>query len=194
MKIIKLSKAAIGQAAEILKNSGVVVGPSDTVYGIFCDAINKKAVEKIFKIKKRPKSKPLAVFVKDIGQAKKLAFINDKQEEFLRKNTPGKITLILKKKPSCGLSDAVGGEGTIGIRIIKNKLINKLLIKIKKPLAQTSANISGQPATTKIGEVLKQFKNQKIKPDLIIDAGDLPQSRPSKIIDLSTQKMIILKR
>lgn len=199
MKTIKISKTALNEAIKVINAGGVVVCPSDTVYGLIADATNKKAVEKIFKIKKRPKTKPLGVFVKDIEMVKKLAFIDIKQEKFLRKNTPGKITVILKKRPACGLSNSVGNKTTIGIRIIKNKFINELLQKIKKSLAQTSANISGQPATTKIGEVLKQFKNcgtsevpqtenMRICPELVVDAGDLPKSRPSKVVDLTGAK------
>ncbi len=194
MKIIKISKTAPIKAIKVINAGGVIVCPTDTVYGLICDASNKKAVEKIFKIKKRPKTKPLGVFVKDIKQAKKIAIIDERAERFLKKNTPGKITVILKKRSDYDLADLVGNKDTVGIRIVKNKFINELLKKFNKPLAQTSANISGQPATTKIEKVLEQLKNQKIKPDLVIDAGNLPQNRPSKIVDLTTQKMITLNR
>ena len=177
-------KEIIQKAVEIIKKGGVAVFPTDTVYGLLADARNEKAVAKIFKIKRRPKTKPLAIFIKDIKMARKYAFISKKQENFLKKNWPGKLTVILKSKNN--LSEGVGAENkTIGIRIPDCKLINLLFEKINFPVAQTSANISGNEATTKIKEVLRQFIGRKTEPDLIINAGDLRQNQPSKIIDLT---------
>ena len=82
---------------------------------------------------------------------------------------------------------------TIGIRIPDCKLVNLLLEKMNFPLAQTSANISGGEATTKIREVLEQFAGKRITPDLIIDAGDLSNNRPSKIVDLTQEKPLIIR-
>ena len=185
-------KEIIQKAAEIIKKGGVVVYPTDTVYGLLGDARNERAVAKIFKIKKRPKTKPLAIFVKNIKMARKYAFMNKKQEKFLKKNWPGKITVILKSKNNLS-EDVMAKNKTIGIRIPNCKLVNLLLKKISFPLAQTSANISGNSATTKIKEVLEQFERKKIVPDLIIDAGDLPENRPSKVIDLTNEKIEIIR-
>jgi len=203
MKIIKISKTVLAEAIKVINRGGVIVCPSDTVYGLVCDAGNKKAVEKIFKIKKRPKTKPLGVFVRDIKMARRVAVIDERAKKFLKRNTPGKITVILKKRPNSGLAKLVGTQparsasrnevDTVGIRIIKDKFINELLDNFGKPLAQTSANVFSQPFSTKIGEVLKQFENIESKPDLVIDAGDLPKSRPSAIIDLTYNKVKILR-
>ena len=75
-----------------------MICPTDTVYGFLADAENKKAVDKIYKIKKRPKSKPLAVFVKDFKMAKELAEINENQEKILKNKWPGKYTFVLERK------------------------------------------------------------------------------------------------
>lgn len=190
MEIITAKKQNLKITLSALKDGEILVCPTDTVYGLICDASNSRAVEKIFRIKSRPRTKPLPVFVKDIKMAKNYAFLDGKQEEFLENN---KITVILKAKKPHKLSPLVYKKGTIGIRIPKYKFLNSVLDKFGKPLAQTSANISGAPATTKIKEVLEQFKNKKLKPDLIVDAGDLPESRPSKVIDLSGAKVKILR-
>lgn len=194
MKIVKFSQKNLGiivkKALMALRRGEVLACPTDTVYGLLCDSTNRQAVEKIFKIKKRDKLKPLAVFVKDIKAAKKLAFVDKGQEKFLRNN---KITAILKAKQKI-LSPLVYKNDTIGIRIPDYKLLNSILKKFKNPLAQTSANISGNPPTTKIKEVLKQFAKQKTRPNLAIDAGDLPKSKPSKIVDLTGQKSRVLRR
>ena len=149
MKILKISpenlRGVIKEVAKAIKNGQVVVCPTDTVYGLVCDATNKKAVEKIFKIKKRPKAKPLPIFVKDIKMAKKFAKIDKKQEIFLRKVWPGAVTVVLKSRK----------KGTIGIRISNNELVLDL-VKHIGPLAESSANISGKPASKNIKEFLSK--------------------------------------
>ncbi len=190
-------------AVKLIRQGKAIVYPTDTVYGLLADAANEKAVKKIFKIKKRPEKKPLPIFVKDLKMAKNLALIDKPQEKFLRKawfTRPnfketwagkGKITAVLKRKKT----KLYGVEKqTIALRIPKHKLVNKLLEKINRPLVGTSANISGKPASTKIKEVIGQFKEQKKdRPDLIIDAGDLKPSKPSTIIDLTGKEPIILR-
>lgn len=186
---------SLEKATKIIKRGGIIICPTDTVYGLLCDAANGKAVENIFKIKKRDKSNPLPIFVSSLAMAKKLAYIDKKQENFLNEVWPGKVTVVLKRKPNCGLPEILfGGKQTIALRVPNYKLIAGIIKKLKMPLAQTSANISGKPASTEIKEVLRQFKTQKDKPDLVIDAGDLPESKPSKIIDLTENKVIILRK
>jgi len=161
---------------------------------LITDATNKEAVEKVFEIKKRDKTKAISVFVKNIEEINKIAFVDKKQADFLKENLPGKFTVILKRKPSCGLAENLfGRKETIGIRVINNKIISDILGKINKPLTATSANISGQPSSGKIKEVLGQFENQEVKPDLVLDAGDLVESSPSKIIDLTGEKFKIIR-
>jgi len=198
MEILKLNEdnfeKLIEKLAKAIKEGKVLICPTDTVYGLICDVTNEKSVKKIFKIKKRRKEKAISVFVKDLRMAKKYAFINKEQEEFIKNNLNKKNTFILKRKKSNLLKILFGKEKTIGIRIIDNKLINLLLDKTRKPLTATSANISQKPASTEIKKVLKQFEKQKIKPDIVIDSGNLSKSRPSQIIDLTKEKIIIKKR
>ena len=190
MKIIELSlrnrQKAVKEAVKALKKEKVIVCPTDTVYGLMADATRKKAVEKIFKIKKRPKNKFLPIFVKDIKTAKELAEINKIQEIFLKKSWPGKITAVLKRKKEKESRKIYGvGKKTIALRIPDYKLIKIFLEELKRPLAETSANISGQPSPVGIKDILKQFKGRKLKPDLIINGGDFPKNKSSAVIDLT---------
>ncbi|MGD0576988.1 MAG: L-threonylcarbamoyladenylate synthase [Candidatus Staskawiczbacteria bacterium] len=188
MKIAKLEKKSISEAAEFLNKGGVIIFPTDTVYGFLADAGNKKAVAKIYKIKKRLKSKPLPVFVKDFKMAGELTEISKEQAKILKKKWPGKFTFVLERKK--GIKSYDGAKTTIALRIPKYKFLNDLLKKINKPLAQTSVNISGEAPMAKIGEIIKQFEKQDI---LIIDAGNLKKSKPSKIIDLTKQALTRLR-
>ena len=117
--------------------------------------------------------------------AKEFAEIDKKQERFLKKVWPGAVTVILKFKK---------GEGTVGMRIPRYKLILDMIGILGRPLAETSANISNQPPTTKIKEVLKYFKGRKYQPDLVLDAGDLKPAKPSQVIDLTGPGPVTLRK
>jgi len=196
MRIIKFSKynfkKTATQAIDSINKGGVVVCPTDTVYGLLCDATDQKAVEKIFEIKKREKSKKFPIFVKNIEAAKEIAFLSEKQERILRENWPGKVTFVLDGKDK-EISFLFAADQTIALRIPRHKLVNKILEKVGKPLVETSANISGEPAPTKIREVINCFEDKENQPDLIINAGNLPENKPSTIIDLTKNKTKILR-
>src|SRR3989339_887287 len=167
MQVLKMSQKPLSKAVAALKKGKILICPTDTVYGFLADASNKKAVGKIYKIKK---------------MTKELAEINAKQEKIIKQKWPGKYTFVLNKKNK---------KSTIALRIPKYKFLNDLLKTINKPLAQTSVNISGQPALNNIKEIINQFGD---KVDLIIDAGNLPKRKPSSIIDLTKNKIILLRK
>lgn len=196
MEILKInqrnSSKIIEKTLAFLKRGKVVVFPTDTVYGLICDAGNKKAIEMVFKIKKRDFQKPVSVFVKNFKAVEEIACIDKNQEKLSKKVWPGKAIIILKAKRKFPRG-IVCQLGKIGLRIPKYPLLNKILSGFNGPLAQTSANISGQPASNEIGNVLKQFRSRKYQPDLVIDAGNLKKARPSKVIDLTIWPPKILR-
>ncbi len=198
MRIIEISFKNLNQVAEeivrLIRKGGIIVYPTDTIYGLIADATNGKAVKKVLEIKKRRSRKPLPIFVKDVKIAKALAQIDREQQKFLTKIWPGEVTVVLKRREDCGLPKILFGKTkTIGLRIPKHKLVNILLEKINKPLVGTSANISGRPGSTKIKKVLTQFKNKRYQPDLVIDAGNLKLSKPSTVVDLTGSNPRILR-
>ena len=190
MKIIKLSAKNLNKAVRIIKKGGILIFPTDTVYGLIADAKNKAAVKKIFKIKKRFFKKPLPVFIKDLNTAKDLAKIDKKQEKIIKRCWPGKVTFILKAKATKLPKGIISKDKKIGLRIPDYKFLSLLLKKVNCPLAETSANISGKKASTKIKEVLKQFKKGRYQPDLVLDAGNLKTSLPSTVVDLIDFKIL----
>ena len=193
MRVIKLSEEALSDTLETIKQGGVVVCPTDTVYGLIADATNKKAVKKIFAIKKRSETKTLPVFVDSIEMAEKLVFINPEQKEFLEESWPGAKTVILKAKLGIKISKLLTKDNTVALRIPEYKFITDLIFELGNPLAQTSANISGKETPNNIKDILDQLSVSEIKPDLVIDAGDLPEREASKIIDLTGEKIKILR-
>ncbi len=191
MDFLKNSKNALKKAVKTINNGGVIVFPTDTVYGFLAKAESKKAIEKIYKLKKRLRSKPLPVFVRDIKMARELAEIDKKQEAVLKKHWPGKYTFILKakiKSPKLLIKNK-----KIALRIPKYRSLNDLLKKINKPLAQTSVNISGKPPMFKIEEIKKTFGSDP-NLGLIVSNGNLKKSKPSVIIDLTDNKIKFLRK
>ncbi|MDF1497870.1 MAG: L-threonylcarbamoyladenylate synthase [Patescibacteria group bacterium] len=174
----------LNNATRILQNGGVIIYPTDTLYGIGVNALNKNAIEKIFKIKKRDKNKPISIIVKDIKSAKKIAYIDSKVERILNKAWPGPITIILRKKDVLPYILTAGNE-TIAIRIPDNKFVSALIKNIDFPLTTTSANISGEENLYEVKKIIEKFNKNEIKPDLFINAGNVKNSIPSTIIDLT---------
>ncbi len=194
MKILKISpkntKKAIKETVETIKKGGVVVCPTDTVYGLIADVKNNIAIKQIFQIKKRSFKKPLPVFVKDLKMAKSIAYIGKRQEKILKKVWPGKFTAVLEAKSLKFPKGILSKDKKIGLRIPKYKLLNLLLKELNLPLAETSANISGKRAITKIKDILKEFTRKKYQPDLVLDAGNLKESLSSTVVDLVDFKII----
>jgi L-threonylcarbamoyladenylate synthase len=181
----------IDAVAEGLQRGEVIVCPTDTVYGLLADATNEEAVEKVFKVKGREKRKPLPVFVKDMHMAKELAHISKEQEEFLEKAWPGKVTAILESKQQ--LPEGLEVDGKIALRIPDYELVNTLLKRLGRPLTGTSANISGEPSCRSAVEAMSQFEKQEHRPDIVVNAGTLPKSRASAIIDITQKEHAIVR-
>lgn len=189
---LRESEEAIVETAKTMLKGGIIIFPTDTVYGLGCDATNENAIKKIFKIKNRQNNKPVSIIVRDIEMAKKVAFIEARLERALNLIWPGPVTVILYKRHK--LPDVLtAGKETIGLRIPDYKLTHWLSENMGRPYVATSANLSKEPATTKISQVLKYFDKNYLKPDLVLDAGDLKYSEPSTVLDLTSPKPKIVR-
>ncbi len=191
MKIVKINKKNLKEIVVAIKKGKIIVLPTDTVYGLICDATNEIAVEKVFKIKKRKLKAVVPIFIGSLKSAKKLAKISKKQERILKMVWPGPVTAVLerKKKKLYGVD-----KKTIALRIPNYKLVKGILRGVKKPLIGTSANISGKPSLTEIKKIIVSFGDKKYQPDLIVDAGNLPKSKPSTILNLTVLPPKILRQ
>lgn len=219
MKVVKLThqnqKKILSQTERILSSGKVVIVPTDTVYGIIGDASNPEAVKKIFALKQRPQDKAFPIFVKNVNEARKIAYISDKKAEFLEKIWPAPLEISRPKAadatPSVGrISNGAraltvifqhkeklpkvltGGKDTIGIRIPNHSLLLELLSRLDFPLAQTSANIFGKPIAKNIKEIKEYFGRAEAKPDLIIDGGEVA-GKSSTVIDYTGKEPMILR-
>jgi L-threonylcarbamoyladenylate synthase len=175
----------IKKAVEIILKGGVVVYPTDTCYGIGCDATNSKAIEKIFKIKGREKDKPLPLIASSIDMIDKYVFLEERATK-LYKAFPG-ISVALRKKGNA-VPDIVNKE-KLAFRIPSSEVSRKLCELSDKPIVSTSANKSGDPPPYSIKEVKSSLKDYLEKIDLLIDGGILDRNPPSTIVDLVEGKI-----
>lgn len=165
---------------KILNNGGIVVMPTDTIYGILGSALNKSTVEKIYRIRKRNKNKPFIVLIGDILQLNKFKIkITKKQKEEILKRRMEATTFVLDSLNK-DFEYLDRGKGSIAFRIPKSKKLRDLLIKTG-PTVAPSANIEGRPQAKNIKEAREYFGKDV---DFYLDEGDII-SKPSKIIKLS---------
>ena len=179
-------------AARVLQSRGVIIYPTDTLYGFGVNAFNENAIIKVFKIKKQDRNKPISVIVKDIKIARRIACIDSKVEKILKRIWPGPITAVLRKKDVIPYV-LTGNSETVAIRIPDNSFISALMKKIDFPITATSANISGEKNLLKSAEIVEKFKNSGISPDLFINAGNIKNPTASTIIDLTATTPKILR-
>ncbi|MCD6225531.1 threonylcarbamoyl-AMP synthase [bacterium] len=198
MKIIKLKKDNVNQiikeAKKILEKDGLVVFPFDTVYGLMANALSDKAVEKIYQFKGRRFGKGISIAVKNKKEIEKFAFLNEKQRELINTLLPGPFTIVLKSKHKASRL-LEPEDGTIGIRIPRYPLLQKLTKNLPFPVTATSANLSGKGPHHQIEAFLKTLSgSKKLLLDLIVDAGKLPSRSPSTVIRLVDNQIDILRQ
>ena len=156
------------QTAKIIKNGGIVVFPTETVYGIGTNGLDKVAIKKLYEIKKRPLEKPISLLVSNIKMIEDLVEdITDIEYKLIKEFFPGPLTIILKKK-NIVPDILTANKETVGIRIPDNDIALKLIEYAKTPIATTSANISGNKSGTNIEDIKNGFKD---KVDCYIDGG-----------------------
>lgn len=186
-----VDESELNKIKEILDNDGVIIFPTDTVYGIACNCFSEKAIKKIFDIKKRPENKPINVLSNSLDKIKLVSKnISEKEKFLIDKYMPGALTIILDKNEK--VSDILtAGLDTIGVRIPKNNISLRILENVSYPLATTSANISGDSAGIKITDFLKEFDGVV---DAIIDGGETDLKVASTIVRVESDNKLKIIR
>lgn len=184
-EIIEIGKVNIPSLARRVKAGEVFVYPTDTVYGIGCDALNEEAVKKVFDAKGRNFKKPLSVAFNDMTHLLRFVDVNEEQRGEMEMKLPGPYTFIVKNKHIPQI--VTGGLDTIGVRIPKHDLLRELIRESGVPIVTTSANLAGGPAPSHICEIPNEVIERV---SFVIDAGKSGSGKPSTIIDLVTGKKI----
>ena len=182
-RILPYSPEALQECAQLLRDGKLVGMPTETVYGLGGNAYSKRSIEKIFKLKGRPKSNPLIIHYFNLSKALKDVEINKNFLKLYKKFCPGPITFILNKKINSKINPLASAKlTTVAVRFPKHKVIRTILKKINFPLAMPSANKSFNVSPVCALDVVDEFK-KKVK--LIIDGGKSKIGIESTVIDLT---------
>ena len=177
----------IDKICDILNDGGLIISPTDTVYGIMGDALNDDVVRKIYDIKKRPYSKPLLLLMSDLDMIFEYTNSLNSNEIKLLQSVLG-VTVILKKSEK--ISDLItANDDYVGIRIPDNKELIEIISKLNRPVVSTSCNISDEEVITSISLLDDSLKNSV---DYIYDGGDV-NSLPSTIVKFDNEMLIVLR-
>ena len=185
---VDCDKEGIKKTFQVIKKGGIVVFPTDTVYGIGCNPYNANAVEKIYEIKSREKIKSLPVLAYSLDTVKEIARIDTFTEKIIKKYWPGPLTLILELTDK-KLKKSLNLDNKIAIRIPDSKCTLKLLEKCGL-LVGTSANISGSPPSTDPKECLKNITNY----DVFLNGGTITSKGESTIIEIENEQIKIIRK
>ncbi|PZU85715.1 MAG: threonylcarbamoyl-AMP synthase [Chryseobacterium sp.] len=145
------------QAIEILRSGGTILYPTDTIWGIGCDATNPEAIKKIFDIKKREQNKSLIILVESEKRLQDLVDVPEMAWQII--DLSEKPVTIVYENPKNLPKELLAEDGSVGIRIVKNDYCKKLISKLNKPLVSTSANLSGQKSPMKFSDISNEIKN-----------------------------------
>ena len=174
---------------EVLNNDGLIIFPTDTVYGIACNSYSDKAIKKLYAAKKRDLNKPISVLTDSISKIELMVdSINDKERELMDKYFPGNLTIILNKKKLVS-NLLTSNNSTIGVRIPNNENALKILSSYPYPLATTSANISGEDNGTKIEDFIDKFEDSV---NIVIDGGESTDI-PLTIVRVEESNKVVLR-
>ncbi|MDH7593799.1 MAG: L-threonylcarbamoyladenylate synthase [Methanomicrobiales archaeon] len=168
-------EGTLERAVHVLRRGGLVVYPTDTVYGLGADALCDEAVERVFEAKQRPLSKPISIAVNDMEMLRCVSVVTPEAEEFATLFLPGPYTIVLKARRILP-KVLTGGTDLIGVRIPAHEIALALIEKFDGPITATSANISGEKDPVSPEEV-------HVVHDLLIDGHVLPGT-PSTVVDL----------
>lgn len=193
MKILKTSidkvdEKIVGEAIDVMSEGGVVLYPTDTVYGLGANIFDTSAVKRIFEIKQRSLLKPVSILIPDMAAIDLVARVSNDQKEVINNYLPGPYTFILRRTPIVPRV-VTSGSAYVGVRVPNNDIACRLAGLF--PITTTSANISDDEVLSNPEDILEQLGCDV---DLVIDVGDLKSDHASMIIDLSQSNPKIIRR
>ncbi len=183
MKIVNTNRRhTVTDAVQTILNGGVIIYPTETIYGLGSNALESKIIERVFAIKEREKSNPILVLIPEKSALDELTLgIPEVAEKLMSKFWPGPLTIVFRAAPIVS-PILTGGSGKIGIRLSSDEFCRELLNICKIPITSTSANLSSEPNPNSVSMI-----NRKVleSVDLIVDAGTLTSQTPSTVVDVT---------
>ena len=175
--------------ASVLNSGGIIIYPTETLYGLGALAVDEESVNNIFSIKGRIHGNPIPILVRDKEMLSEYVVVTDEANRLIEKFLPGPLTLVLKEKKNLPHFISAG-TGNIAIRISRHAFVRRLFDFLSKPITSTSANISGRENLLSFDEIYETFKS---KVELIVDSGNIPRSKGSTVIDLTVKPALLIR-
>jgi L-threonylcarbamoyladenylate synthase len=175
----------ITSAARIIIGGGVIVYPTETVYGLGANALDEQAISRVFQIKKRPLTMPIFLAVSSFEMLEKVAEVNKKDLDLLREILPGPVSVLVRKR-SIVPDILTAGLPQVGIRYPDHEIALKIIDQAG-PITSTSANRTGSPPPNQAAEVSQEIAERV---DMVVDGGKSRYSEPSTLLDLASRKII----
>lgn len=190
MDIHRPSYRQLKEVAETIRGGGVMVYPTDTIYGLGCDIYSAEAIARISSIKKRDKQKPYSFVCENISQISEFAFLSNWGYKLLKRCLPGPYTFILEARKTNIPVKSMGKRSTVGVRIPDNPICLTLMKILARPIISTSVNIAGgEPLVDPV--MLQEEFTSKI--DVAISVGPLV-SDPSTVIDVTGSEPVLIRQ
>lgn len=192
--MLHINAQQIEEAIDALNQGQVILFPTETSYGLGCDASDPIAVARIFAMKGRASGKGLPVLVPSIEGAQKEVILSECALGLAKTHWPGALNIIGQIMPEATITEACHEGNTQSVRMSSHPFTSTLLRRFGKPITATSANISGQDGMYSVDQAETIFANQPDQPDVVIDAGVLPTVLPSTTVKVLDQKMDIIRQ
>lgn len=195
MRIVKEEDAVIEDIALALCEGKTLVYPTETCYGLGCDARNEPAVARVFEIKNRQKDKPVLVVAADAAMMMEFVVWTPRLERIAQRYWPGALTVVARARAGDKLAQGVlGSDGSIAFRVTSHPLPSALSRALGGPLVSTSANIASLESPYDIESVRAMFESGEHSPDILIDGGVLPHRSPSTVVWVSDSGLQVLRQ
>lgn len=189
MRVLKAEESIIAEVIDILSKGGIIIYPTETLYGIGVKYDNREGLKKIFDLKRRSRDKTILLIVNPNHLDLLVAQIPSLAKKFIEKYWPGPLTMLLPAKE--GLPEEIIKDGKVAVRMPGESFALRLILKSPFPITATSANISDKPASADFETAYEYFKDSPI--DMIIDGGKLG-GVPSTIVDLAKVPPLVIRK
>lgn len=183
-----LNDEQLREVIEVLKSGGIIVYPTDTLYGLGTNPFDEEAVKRMYDLKKRPYDQPVSIAVHDISQIEDYVELTDLARHTTREFLPGPLTILLKKKDPSSLP-IVSSKNRLGVRILDHAVAIPILEKFG-PITSTSANLHGQEIPCDVDTAIEQLGDSV---EIYIDAGKCRYGQESTVLDVSTDSPKIIR-
>ena len=186
----QMKEEAVAAAVNALRDGAMIIYPTETIYGLGVDCTQQEAIKKLYRVKKRARSKPVALIAADRAMVMRYVVeVSEDAHRLMEEFWPGALTLVFNADECVGRL-LTGGTGTIGIRVPGDALCRMLAKGLGRPITATSANIAGEKESRSLDQIPYEITSSA---DFILDGGTTPGTAPSTVISVASDRLEVLR-